>query len=136
YDRLMALGWKVMLPLALVAMAWTAVIVVISEESANPQVFYLGASLVMVIVMGIAALIFGRTSGSKEFSSAVVHANDVEVIHVGGHGIGYVILQFVGSLVSVPFLLFKYQMDVVKNLSDALGGSSASKSETKTEERS
>ena len=39
YDRLMAFGWKVMLPLALVAVMWSAVAVMVADAVASPVVY-------------------------------------------------------------------------------------------------
>lgn len=44
YDRLMAFGWKVMLPFALVAVAWSAVAVVLDEEAGG------SAKLIMAVI--------------------------------------------------------------------------------------
>ena len=41
YDQLMAFGWKVMLPLALLALAWSAGALVLSDEAGgNPDVYW------------------------------------------------------------------------------------------------
>jgi len=48
YDRLMTLGWKVMLPLSLVAVVWSAVLVLAYDEWGAGV--YIAASIVAVIV--------------------------------------------------------------------------------------
>lgn len=119
YDRLMSLGWKVMLPLSLVAIAWTAVLVVVREET-NSQAAYLIPTIGLLIVMGIAAYIFGRGDTTE------IHhmEGSVEVVSANNRGIGYALLQLVGSLVAIPFLLFRYLYGVLQNLNDALKGDS------------
>jgi len=121
YDRLMALGWKVLLPLVLVAIAWTAVITVISEET-NSSTLYLVASAVMVVIMGIAALLFGRQSAVDDASPS----SSLETISLGQQGAGFLLVQLLGTLIAVPMLLFKYTQDVIANLSEAVNSGSKS----------
>jgi hypothetical protein len=59
--------------------------------------------------------------------------HEVEVVKLGGHGIGFAILQLVGSLIAVPFMLFKYQVDVLKNLRAALPETRSKSDEESTE---
>ena len=116
YDRLMALGWKVMLPFSLLAIAWTGVVVVLSEEYGNASL-YTAASLVLLLVLAGAAMVMGRRGSVLDLST---QNDDVEVVSVGASGPGFIALQFVGSLVSVPFLLFQLTVDTVTNLRDAV----------------
>jgi NADH-quinone oxidoreductase subunit H len=128
YDRLMAFGWKVLLPLALLATGWTAVIVVISAEYDSPTL-YLGASVVLFVLLGLGAYIFGRQTPDEDYHAT----HDVEVVKLGGQGIGFVILQLVGSLIAVPFMLFNYQVNVLKNLRAALPETRSKPNEESTE---
>jgi NADH-quinone oxidoreductase subunit H len=114
YDRLMSLGWKVMLPLIMLAIAWTAVLVVLRAETAS-QTLYTGASVGLLVLMAIAAFIFGR---SGEPDQAV--AGQVETVQVGVNSWASALLQLVGSLVAAPFMLFNYTLDTLKSTNEAL----------------
>ncbi len=115
YDRLMAFGWKVMLPLSLLALGWTSSTTVFADQFDSPLV-YLGSIVSLFIVVAIGLWIFGR----QQTPAPAMQGREVEVMHVGGGGIGYLGLQFLGSLVSVPFLLFKNTQEAVDNLSEAV----------------
>ena len=121
YDRLMALGWKVMLPLSLLALAWTGVIVVLTEEYGKTNL-YTAASLVLLLVLLGAAFILGRKGSPLELSS---QKEEIPVVSVGGNSVGFLALQFVGSLIAVPFMLFQYTVDVVTNLREAVTSESS-----------
>jgi hypothetical protein len=121
YDRLMALGWKVMLPFSLLAIAWTGVVIVLSEEYGSANL-YTAASLVLLLVLAGAAMIFGRQGSPLDLSTG---KEEIPVVSVGASGPGFIALQFVGSLVAIPFLLFQYQVDILKNLRDAVTSESA-----------
>jgi NADH-quinone oxidoreductase subunit H len=116
YDRLMTLGWKVMIPLAMLAFAWSAVLLVIQEETTN-NLYY----LIPTAVLGTMTIIGISWFALKGQPDTVARpANEVEVVPVGGHGIGFIILQLVGSLISVPFLLHQYTIETVQNARNAL----------------
>ena len=99
YDRLMMLGWKVMLPLALLAVSWTAVAVVIGDELGTSG--YTVASLIMMVIVLTGAWFFvARAPGDDE-------VEDDPMITGESGGLAYGILEFVGGLVSIPFMLYK-----------------------------
>lgn len=52
YDRLMMLGWKVMLPLAMVAVAWTAIAVFLAEELGKGVTAVLALVALVVFFVG------------------------------------------------------------------------------------
>jgi NADH-quinone oxidoreductase subunit H len=97
YDRLMALGWKVMLPLSLVAVFWTAVAVVIGDELGREGYTVVSAILFVVVLVG-SWLLVGR--GETE------DVEDDPIVTGEQGGLAYGILEFVGGLVSIPFLLY------------------------------
>lgn len=86
YDRLMMLGWKVMLPLALVAVAWTAVALVLGDELG--QTVYVVLSLIaLVVVVVVAGIWINRLGYGKPDSVA---QSKVDVVSLsGGQGILY-----------------------------------------------
>lgn len=119
YDKLMALGWKVLLPLSLVAIAWTAVTIVLVEEYGNTSI-YAGAAIILFGIMAIGALIFGReTEGEKRI---IMAGGDEEVIDLTDRSPGVFILQLVGSLIAAPFMLFRYTVDTISGIAAGLGG--------------
>src|SRR5690606_25777969 len=65
YDRLMALGWKILLPLALIAVAWSAIAVWVGDSFNSPVAYGIvsGVIFVLVVAGGIYLL---RRSGELE----------------------------------------------------------------------
>ena len=62
YDRLMSFGWKIMLPLALVAVMWSAVAVMVGDAFSSPIAYAIAAGIFFVVVVA-ARLMFLRRSG-------------------------------------------------------------------------
>ena len=66
YDRLMSFGWKVMLPLAFIAVAWTGVSVVVGETTGSPIAYGLVSTVFFVVLVIGAALIFRDDSERRQ----------------------------------------------------------------------
>lgn len=104
YDRLMTFGWKVLLPLSLLAVTWSAVAVVISD--AFGQTGYLIVSGVMfAAIAGVALFILYRSGELQEDEEEDVE--DDPVITGERAGLGYNVLVLIGGLVALPFMLFQ-----------------------------
>jgi NADH-quinone oxidoreductase subunit H len=113
YDRLMAFGWKIMLPLAIVAVMWSAVAVMVGDAFGSPVAYAIAAGIFFVVVV-VGGLIFLQRSGQLE-----APAQDIEddpLITGDQKGVGYYALQVVGGLLAVPFLLWDYTLKVLDNL--------------------
>jgi NADH-quinone oxidoreductase subunit H len=113
YDRLMQFGWKVMLPLALLAVVWTAVAVVISDIFGSTIVYGAAGAIFFVIVVGGAYLMFGR--GGEPTTGEEVEEVD-PMITGERRGIGYGVLNIVGGLLAVPFILYNLVLKILDNL--------------------
>ncbi|MBN1678754.1 MAG: NADH-quinone oxidoreductase subunit NuoH [Anaerolineae bacterium] len=98
YDRLMAFGWKVMLPLALVAVAWTAVTVIVADELDEQSVNVVGSVVLLVLTLGGLAVWLSRIGRKPEQAS--VHR--VEVVTLGGQGVGAPALHTLDRLFGWP----------------------------------
>ncbi|MCL4880232.1 MAG: NADH-quinone oxidoreductase subunit NuoH [Anaerolineae bacterium] len=127
YDKLMALGWKVLLPLSLVAVAWTGVTIVLVEEY-NDTSIYTGAAVVLFILMAVGAVLLGRETPEAQ----VVMGGEEEIVDLTDRSAGVFILQLVGSLIAAPFLLFRYTVDIVSNLAAGLGIDTGEEKATKS----
>lgn len=111
YDRLMMLGWKVMLPLSLVAVMWTAVSIVIGDIADSPILYAVVSGVFFVLVMAV-GLIMLRRAGTPEDAD-----DELDPIITGQRsGIGYGIMNLVGGLIAGPFMLYNWIVKLFDNL--------------------
>jgi NADH-quinone oxidoreductase subunit H len=119
YDRLMSFGWKVMLPLALVAVSWTAVAVVIGDEFG--QSGYIGFSLAMIAVVAAVGGFFALRA-ERESLAEEDNLEDDPVVTGEQTGLGYGVLQIVGGLLAGPFLLYGVTVRALEKIAEVTGG--------------
>ena len=111
YDRLMMLGWKVLLPLAILAVIWTAVAVIVGEELG--QQAYIAFSLVMIGIVAIGGfLLFGREEEAEEDDDYELDP----VITGERSGIGYGVLTVVGGLIAIPISGYNWTLKILDSL--------------------
>lgn len=121
YDRLMAFGWKVLLPLSFVSVAWTAIAVVLRDTSLPLYVVVSGIFFVVVIIGGY---FFLGTESGKEFDEAEEDIFDDPVVTGRPRGIAWVILQLVGGLLAIPFAIVNGIINQLEQFGEAASGSS------------
>jgi NADH-quinone oxidoreductase subunit H len=98
YDRLMTFGWKFMLPLALVAVVWSAVAVILGDEL--DQTVYVILTVVAAILFVAAAAFWLERAGRK---TDTLGRDQVEVVSLsGGPGIGSMALHAVDKVMRAP----------------------------------
>ena len=114
YDRLMGFGWKVMLPLALVAVMWTAVAVMVGDIFQSSLAYIIVAGIFFVLVVGGGLLILRRNGELQMQPEAPV---EEDPFYTGeSKNIGYYALQVVGGLLAVPFLIWDFTLKALDNL--------------------
>lgn len=101
YDHLMSLGWKIMLPLSLLAVAWTAISITIAEEGGGTLAYVLSSVLLLIVVLGM-ALVANRTLSP----STLPDPADSAMIPTS-RGLGALALQFVGAVLAIPIVLYE-----------------------------
>lgn len=117
YDRLMALGWKVLLPLSLLAVSWSAIALVIGDSSDNPVVYTLasGAFFVLVVAGGF---FFLRERPDTAAVQADDYSNDPIITGERG-GIGWIALNLLGGLIAIPFKLVEGFINALESIERA-----------------
>ncbi|MFZ4813210.1 MAG: NADH-quinone oxidoreductase subunit NuoH [Phototrophicaceae bacterium] len=104
YDRLMAFGWKVMLPLSFISVMWTAISLAVGD-SANSPVLYGVVSTIFFVVLVIGAyLILGRNDDQTAEDESSL-ANDPMVTGVS-RGPAVIAVELLGNLIAIPYTLF------------------------------
>lgn len=117
YDRLMMFGWKVMLPLAIVAVAWTAVSLVIGDTlGANAIVYGLVAGVLLTgaLVFGYFVLVRGQQDVAEPDLS------DDPIVTGERRSLAWVAINLIGGLVAIPFALYNLTMALL-NIGKRLG---------------
>ena len=112
----MQYGWKVLLPLSLVAIVWTAVAVVLGDLFNSPVVYGMAGAVFFVLIVGGAWLLLGRERQQEQ-----EEALDPMITGERG-GLGHVILNIVGGLLAVPFVLYRYTLTALDSLAGVAAG--------------
>ncbi len=114
YDRLMAFGWKVLLPLALVAVLWSAIAVLLGDIFQSPIAYAVAAGIFFFVVVAGGLFLLGR-SGELTNGEAEAMSND-PIITGERRGVGYFALQVLGGILAVPFILLKATITLLEGL--------------------
>ena len=112
YDRLMQFGWKVMIPLGLLAVAWTAVSVVVGDAlggSAYPLIS--GAVFVFALIAGALAL---RRLGDDD--TAAIPLEDDPMYTGERRGLGWAMVHLVGMLIAIPIAIINFHVRALDGL--------------------
>jgi len=116
YDRLMALGWKVLLPLALIAVAGSAIAVLVGDATGSVLVYAIASGLFFLILMIGGYIIFGRGDrrAAPESSSDEDWADDPIV--TGERGLGWTLSQVLGGALGILIVGFDWTLKALDGL--------------------
>jgi hypothetical protein len=94
-----------MLPVALVAVAWTAVALVVGDTFNSPAAYLITSAIFLAIILVGGAIIWRPKLDMRG-----------DVIVLQPRGVGYLLLNIVGGLLSIPFRIFTWLGSVLRNL--------------------
>ena len=124
YDRLMHFGWKVMLPLALLAVAWTAVSLVIAGEVGGAggadftTVYGLVSGAVFVLTLGGGYWLLRRFGEMPGTAPALAEGPLAEDRRVTGarHPLAALGMGLLGIIAGLPFGLFDFTIGALERM--------------------
>ena len=112
YDRLMQFGWKVMIPLGLLAVAWTAVSVVVGDAlGGNAYPLISGAVFVFALIVGALVL---RRLGDDDTAS--IPLEDDPMYTGERRGLGWAMVHLVGMLIAIPIAIINFHVRALDGL--------------------
>jgi len=112
YDRLMTLGWKVLLPLSLLAVAWTSIAIVIGDAAANSSVYGLVSGIFFVVVVAGGYYFISKEEG--EVAEEIDYLDD-PMISGERSGISWSLLNLLGGLIAIPFAIVNGIISLLNN---------------------
>ena len=120
YDRLMHFGWKVMLPLALLAVAWSAVSLVIGVEAGTDfaTVYGLVSGAVFVLTLAGGYWLLRRLGDSAVATTALAEAPlaaDRRITGARSPG-GALGMGLLGIIAGLPFGLFDFTIGALERM--------------------
>jgi NADH-quinone oxidoreductase subunit H len=116
YDRLMAFGWKALLPLSLVSVAWTAIAVVLREASSGA---YIVASVLFFLVVVVGGFYFLSNDESADAHEDEYDMSTDPLITGERTGAGWIALNLLGGLIAIPFAIVNGLASMFENIGEA-----------------
>jgi NADH-quinone oxidoreductase subunit H len=114
YDRLMQFGWKVMIPLSLLSVAWTAVSVVIGDVLGG-DAYPVISGVVFVVVLGIGFVTLRRMSDDQASEEAVAMEDDP--YYTGDRNtVSWGLVHVLGMVVAIPLAIIDFHIRALDGL--------------------
>jgi len=114
YDRLMQFGWKVMIPLSLLSVAWTAISIVVGDALGGGA-YPIISGVVFVVVLAVGAIALNRL-GSEDASEESIPMEDDPMYTGERRGVGWALVHLVGMIVAIPIALINFNVKALDGL--------------------